>query len=289
MGPDAARPLLRRDAYQPVRHQKKYRIGRKETRTYISKGKVTGVELVPGIGPSIDISLDSDFYAKKGVMLTEIVTPLGPVEVFSTHMFFGGGLTKAAEEIVNGITPFEQHISKSTANERFETQKHELDEMLEFYRAHHRPQNVAIFCGDLNIDGSDALHFSVLSSFLASIDMKDVWAEGPFPNNRAGGQTSRNDDDDTLPHERDFSNICTGLSTNADYCDDSRPPSHVTPGDAVGRFDYFFVEQPQPSHLYNLDLTRVRRRQFRWATPQDDQFFLSDHLGLETTLLLSTK
>jgi endonuclease/exonuclease/phosphatase family metal-dependent hydrolase len=268
---------------------KKFRIGRKESKTYISKGKVTGVDVVPGIGPSIDISLDSDFYAKKGVVLTEIQAPFGVIEVFMTHLFFGGGFGKTAEDLINAATPFEQHISESTPAERFETQKNELNEMLAFYRAHHRPQNVAIFCGDLNIDGSEPAHFNVLKNLLASINMKDVWAEGPFPNNLKGGQTSRNDDDDTKPDERDFANICTGLAANGDYCDDSRPPNHRPPPDAVGRFDYLFVENPQPSHNYNLDLTRVRRRQFHWSQPADGQFFLSDHLGLETTLLISRK
>jgi endonuclease/exonuclease/phosphatase family metal-dependent hydrolase len=286
---------------------KKFRIGRKEGKTYISKGKgtrirlilvpVPGIGLVPlptpdtgvGVGVAIDLSLDSDFYAHKGVLLTEILTPLGAIEVFSTHLFFGGGVGKTAEDIINVLTPFEQHISESTPAERFETQKNELNEMLAFYRVHHRPQNVAIFCGDLNIDGSEPAHFNVLKNLLASINMKDVWAEGPFPNNLKGGQTSRNDDDDTKPDERDFANICTGLAANGDYCDDSRPPNHRPPPDAVGRFDYLFVENPQPSHNYNLDLTRVRRRQFHWSQPADGQFFLSDHLGLETTLLISRK
>ena len=268
---------------------KKFRIGRKESRTYGSKGKVTGVEVIPGIGPTIDVSLDSDFYANKGVLLTEILTPLGPIEVYSTHLFFGGGFGKTGEDAVNAVTPFEQHISESTPAERFDTQKNELNEMLAFYRTHHRSQNVAIFCGDLNIDGSDSAHFNELKGLLASIGMRDVWADGPFPNDLAGGQTSRNDDDDTKPDERDFSNICTGLAANGDYCDDARPPNHPPPRDAVGRFDYLFVENPQPSHSYILDLTRVRRRQFRWAQPAERQFFLSDHLGLETTLLVSRK
>ncbi len=268
---------------------KKFKIGRKESKTYGSKGKVTGVEVIPGIGPTIDISLDSDFYANKGVLLTEILTPLGAVEVFSTHLFFGGGFGKTAEDLINAVTPFERHISESTPAERFETQKNELKEMLAFYHTHHHPENVAIFCGDLNIDGSDPSHFNELKSLLASISMKDVWADGPFPNNLTGGQTSRNDDDDTKPEERDFANVCTELAANGDYCDDSRPPNHPPPPDAVGRFDYLFVEDPQPSHTYNLDLTRVRRRQFRWSQPADGQFFLSDHLGLETTLLLNTK
>lgn len=266
----------------------KFRIGRKERKTYGSKGKVAHVKLLPLV-PAIDISLDSDFYADKGVILTEILFPFGAIEVFSTHLFFGGGFGKTAEDGINDVIPLGDHISESTPAERFETQKHELNDMLAFYRAHHRPQNVAIFCGDLNIDGSHPPHFNVLKNLLASINMKDIWAEGPFPNNLAGGQTSRNDDDDTKPDERDFANICSGLTANADHCDDSRSPNHPPPPDAVGRFDYLFVENPQPSHSYNLDLTRVRRRQFRWSQPADRQFFLSDHLGLETMLLLSSR
>ena len=54
---------------------KKFNIGRRENKAYRSKGKAKSVDIVPGIGPSVDISLDSDFYADKGVMFTEIVTP----------------------------------------------------------------------------------------------------------------------------------------------------------------------------------------------------------------------
>ena len=150
-------------------------------------------------------------------------------------------------------------------------------------------ENVAILCGDFNIDGSDVDHFGELKNRLAAIRMKDAWANGPFINNLAGGQTARNDDDDTKTQEGNFDNICTGLVTNGEYCDDSRNPNHPPPPDCVGRFDYIFVEDPHPLHTCNLDLSRVRRRQFRRSQPSDGQFFLSDHLGLETTLIVSRK
>ena len=53
------------------------------------------------------VSLDSDFYAEKGVMLTEIFTPFGILEVFSTHLMFGGGFGKTGEDAINVATPFE--------------------------------------------------------------------------------------------------------------------------------------------------------------------------------------
>ena len=265
----------------------RFRIGRREQHTYASTGKFTSVDIVPLAGPSVDISLDSDFYAHKGVMLTEIITAFGTVEVYSTHLMFGGGFGKTAEVLINAATPLEKHISESTPSERFDIQKHQIDELIEFYRAQHHQENVAIICGDFNIDGADPSHFGELKNRLAAIHMKDAWADGPFPNNLVGGQTARNDDDDTKPLERNFDNICTPLATNGEYCDDSRNPNHPPPVDCVGRFDYIFVENPQPRHKFNLDLSRVRRRRFGWSQPSDGQSFLSDHLGLETMLIIS--
>ena len=144
-----------------------------------------------------------------------------------------------------------------------------------------------MICGDFNIDGADLGHFGQLKNRLAAIEMKDAWADGPFINNLVGGQTARNDDDDTKPQERNFDNICTAFGQNGDYCDDSRNPNHPPPLDCVGRFDYIFVEEPHPHHKCNLDLSRVRRRQFRRSQDSEGQFFLSDHLGLEATLIVS--
>lgn len=262
-------------------------IGRRETKTYKSKGKATAVELIPVIGPTVDVSLDSDFYARKGVMMTELITPHGTVEVFSTHLMFGGGLGAAVETVINAVTPFERHIAESNPDERFSTQMEQIEELIEFYKQHHHANNVAILCGDLNIDGSDPNRFGPLQSRLAAIGMKDWWAHGPFENNLIGGQTSRNDDDDSKPREADFNNICTNLPGTVELCDDTLAPGYPPPVDCAGRFDYIFVEEPQSSHDCILDLTRIRRREFRRSTETEGQMFLSDHLGLETTLLVS--
>ena len=104
-------------------------------------------------------------------MFTEIVTPFGTVEVFSTHLMFGGGFGKLGEDLINAATPFERHISESSPDERFEIQKNQLGELIEFYHALHRRDNVAIICGDMNIDGSDVSHFVELKNRLAAIGM----------------------------------------------------------------------------------------------------------------------
>ena len=118
---------------------KKFQIGRRENQHTEVRERSKSVDVVPGIGPSVDISLDSDFYADKGVMFTEVVTPFGTVEVYSTHLMFGGGFGKIGEDLINAATPFEGHISESSPAERFGIQKNQLDELIAFYHAlHHR-------------------------------------------------------------------------------------------------------------------------------------------------------
>jgi endonuclease/exonuclease/phosphatase family metal-dependent hydrolase len=269
----------------------KFKIGRREVREYSSKGKVTGVDIVPGIGPSVDVSFDSDFYAHKGVMLTEIITPHGTLEVYSTHLFFGGGVPSEIKDAINAVTPFEAHISESDPDERFATQLNEINELIAFFHDQHKDheQNVAIICGDFNIDGSDPLKFGPLKSKLASIGFKDAWAEGPFSNKLKGGQTTRNDDDDKHPIELNFNNVCTELPGSTEFCDDTVEPGHPPEPDSVGRFDYIFVQEPQEHHTAIVDLARIRRREFRHDASTGDQHFLSDHLGLETVLFVTRK
>lgn len=260
----------------------KFKIGRREQHTYDNKGK--SISLNPLVGPTIHLSLDSDFYAEKGVILTEILTPHGNIEVFSTHLFFGGGLGDAARVLLNFATPFGKHISESTPEERFNTQMAELAELVEFVTANHRRENVIVICGDFNIDGADPARFAQLKARLPGFT--DVWAEGGFPNDLQGGYTTRNDDGNG-PIQLDFQAVCTELPGHAEYCDDARIPPTQLQFDGTGRYDYIFVQDPDPFHTAMLDLSRVRRRQFHHVAQTGDQKFLSDHLGLETTLIVS--
>jgi endonuclease/exonuclease/phosphatase family metal-dependent hydrolase len=250
---------------------------------YIHKGKTFVVNLP--VGPKFEASLDSDFYSHKGVLLTEIDIGVGVIEVYSTHLMFGGGLPKALETVINAMTTGD-HISPANSDERLTIELQQIDELIDFYVANHHPKNVAIICGDFNIDGSDPIKFAKIKNRLQTINMRDAWAEGPFPNLISGGQTCRNDDGEGA-RERDFTHACVPLAAaNADLvCDDSVPTQSTS--DVVGRFDYLFVEEPQIFHTFNLDLSRVRRRGFRRPQVTDDQEFLSDHLGLETTLVVS--
>ena len=78
------------------------------------------------------------------------------------------------------------------------------------------------------------------------------------------------------------------------YCDD-----YASDGDDdKARIDYVFVADPVASHSFYLDVSRVRRRPFPRPGRDTDVFyenhedeegpnFLSDHLGLELTVVAS--
>lgn len=244
-----------------------------------------------------DVSADADWYARKGVLMAEVDTglrapgsPGSPIaiEIYATHLMWGGGVPDAVVAALNALT-FGQSIKPVNDQERFGLQMAQIDEFLAFYRAHHDPRNVAILCGDFNIDGSKTDLYQALTDRLNQVNLADVWGDGRYPAERRAGQTARNDDGDE-PLEHDFSHVCApygGPGGGPDYCDERA--NITSPSPSVGRFDYIFVERPSASHRCRVDPARIRRRQFRRPAPSGGQFFLSDHLGLETTLHISLK
>jgi exonuclease III len=268
-----------------------YPIVRSANMKFEKRGKTYRIK--PLLLPGFDFSLDSDYYANKGVLLTEIDTGLCTkggvkisVEIYSVHLMWGGGLENF-EDTANVVFPFGDHISGSTPEERFSIQMMQIDELISFYRTHHRDENVVVLCGDFNIDGSDQVKFRELKNRLGFIRLKDAWAEGPYNNHPSSGQTGRNDDGLGV-RETDFTNVCRTVQgpAGADYCDETFATK--SPSESSGRLDYIFIEEPSDQHLANLDFSRVRRRQFK-RQPTPEQQFLSDHLGLETTLIVSPR
>jgi hypothetical protein len=97
----------------------------------------------------------------------------------------------------------------------------------------------------------------------------------------------------------DFEKICA-LDADRVYCRDwPRPdaPEPLPASDNIPgyRLDYIFIERPTNQHAVDVDLGRIRRRPF-WRGGQHPRSsfrtngtpnFLSDHLGLEVTLLVS--
>ena len=94
---------------------------------------------------------------------------------------------------------------------------------------------------------------------------------------RGDTHSSKNDDMNS-----DIGYICSPFK--AQYCDES------VDTEETGRIDYVFIENPRPEHSFTLDVTRVRRRPFyRPQASGDQEMFLSDHVGLEFTLIVSPR
>lgn len=216
--------------------------------------------------------VDSDAWAAKGVLLAEVDLGLpANLEVYSTHLFYGGDLLGSDR----------RHRSADLHRIR----QAQLEELLAFVDATHRPENVALVVGDLNVDaegrGPDSRATPEVGRWTATAlhdamdraGFDDVWrtdGEGP-------GWTC-----DLLhsPLERfrvdpDEPDLC------------AEPAPAVQPGDHLVRIDLAHLQRPTPAHRLAVEVDRVRRRPFFRASDapgRDRMATLSDHLGLHLEL-----
>lgn len=226
---------------------------------------------------------DSDWHASKGVMLTVILTEYGCIEIFSTHLFFGGGL------IGNGSSP----IARS------KTKIDEVKELLSFYNAFHSKSNVAIIVGDFNIDANANLNrkdvnqeeyareYIQLKKKMAAHNLYDLWIWDVYERMPNSGFTTRFTDEE--PPDKNFGGC--SLDLNSDFCNDDCVPVANRMNIGEGRLDYVFIQKPEATHTFNLDVSKPRRRAFKMQTKDDDhtEEFLSDHLGISFDIFVSPK
>lgn len=251
----------------------------------IQKGKV--VEKAFHAFESKGIVTDSDWLAAKGVLFTKIDTGFGLIEVFCTHLFFGGGF------IGDG----------SSSTERTEVKIAETKELLAFYHGHHQDQNVALIVGDFNIDANANLNrlpyknnplfpysveeynreYKALKALMAENNFYDLWLWDIYKRQPNTGYTTRYTDDDL---DKDFA-TCKGIT--GDYCVDSQINEPKRHNLGEGRLDYVFIQKPEKAHAFNLDVTIPKRKAFKQLTKKGDEYenFLSDHLGLSFDLIVS--
>lgn len=212
-----------------------------------------------------DVIADADAYASKGVLLSVIDVGIGFIDLYSTHLYSGDGLLDFLPKY---------GLEKLPEPEKRHFRNAQLDEFIAFFKKTHNPNHVAIFTGDLNIPANDkdAEAYSALINRMMSIGLEDLWF------NQRGIEVGTHDGADGLNR---FSAICTPDSKDNRYCHD---PTENTDTD---RIDYIFVETPRLEHDFELDITRLRRRPFRRNQTTKKQSYLSDHLGLDTTLIVS--
>ena len=228
---------------------------------------------------------DSDAWANKGVLRTEVDLGFGRLEIYSTHLYNGNDLPVVPPVVV-----------KPTAGEMAANQVKQLDELVDFYRSTHRAENVALVTGDFNVDATKRLD---VDDRMAAIGMQNAWTLCTT-GNASLGLTNRNADDAAHPPlERTFDQICRrstragfprpdGAAHEDYYCDDSQ--ADALPNAATdGRVDYIFIENPAADHRFTLDVSRVLRRAFQRPPSAGSEGFLSDHVGLDVLLVASPR
>jgi hypothetical protein len=210
---------------------------------------------------------DADVLSNKGVLLAEIDVG-GPanLELFSTHFVAGNDFRRRGEG-VDAHNPFRLR---------------QADELLAFVRRVHRPPNVALVVGDLNVDAAaqagravDEYH-AVRAAFVRE-GFDDVWElHGP-----GAGYT--------CCEVGAASQICTQDPADDRYCAE---PASPTPGVAAQRIDHAWLQRPTEGHRIAAAVTAIRRRSFPRAAgaPSHEAMpFLSDHLALDLELALSPR
>jgi hypothetical protein len=231
-----------------------------------------GIDRTPGA--VFDMLADDELWARKGVLLARINMGVGTIDLYLTHLYSGEGLLADAPWYVKLALPGAATMPP-TNEEREDVRSAQLRELADFIRDTHRPQNVAVLCGDLNIDargGPGAFRgLEQLRELTAERDLIDIWV---FQREADPGFTIGN-----------FGTICDVLQSDRRFCADPTAPDLG----GAHRIDYLFIERPQAQHSFMLDVTRVRRRPFQWSTEDGIQLFMSDHLGLDCTLFASRK
>ena len=129
--------------------------------------------------------------------------------------------------------------------------------------------------GDFNINAHGD-EYPFFRDLMSGLGMRDQWAcqsavlSGETPPVGFYGYTDGADDS------------IAPLDDTGAFCVDSAGEGAV---DGKKRFDYIWIELPRANHGFNLDVTRVRRRPFLRPNPPGG--YMSDHLGLDCTLIFS--
>lgn len=280
---------------------------------------MNGARIVPGSTASKSFDnqgeweRDSDFYADKGVQYTEVDLGPGHLDLFTTHLLSGGGLGSFGD-VLTGVEEaatlgFGSRASAASIRED------QIDDLGDFVRKHRNPENVTMVAGDFNVDGryGSAAASALVNRFrldaetddertrlldgvpdeyepafttdeyggllkeMARLGLQDVWLT------RGGQFGSTHGADSAKGKKTREESVCPpDPDSPGPYCKDyvegrSRSDS--------GRIDFVFAELPRDSHSFDLDITRMRRRPFR--RNGETMAYMSDHLGLEMTLLAS--
>ncbi|HEY4377947.1 MAG TPA: endonuclease/exonuclease/phosphatase family protein, partial [Acidimicrobiales bacterium] len=209
---------------------------------------------------------DSDGMAHKGVLLVEVDPGEGlpHVEVYSTHLFAGGGWIPGPGHA--------DHIR------HHEVRMAEADELVAFVERRHHAGNVVVVCGDMNVarddvrlDGDQTARFRDLSERFARAGLVDA-GQGP------GSDTGITSD---LPGG--LASVPQGHPDDPDRV--SSDPSDPAQGPPSNTIDHIFVALDDVATPVTVGPLQ------RWMFPRDigtgKPQRLSDHIAVSVELTLS--
>ena len=274
-------------------------------KTGVSRPDPTGP--LPG-GCDLGMIVDSDKWSRKGVQLTLVDVGLGcgNLEVYSTHLYSGGDMPDWLCAPFGGVP---------TDAEKTLVRHAQIAELVQFIKDTHAEGNVAMVVGDFNVGPTERIAFTIGDREYQGLQEQlgyirdglgfDDWYSlfmftAEYPANYGDTNAPTNFQD--LGHTnrggsaKSFDPYCRAFPASANvaapapgdyYCDEAWSPNQ----DATGnRIDYIFVQQPVAAHGFHLDISRIRRRAFKWSGGgSHEEQFLSDHIGLELTLYVTPR
>lgn len=218
---------------------------------------------------------DADFYSAKGVLKTTVELDIGQINLYSTHMNAGGGFPWSKDAKSN----------REERNRRRDIKETQVGEFVNFVGEVQEDEKeaVAVAVGDFNINGTppdNQNYVRRLKQKMAEIDMEDLWILRSKDNagNVTAGPTSVE-----LSDEKGGERICD-LADSDFLCNDLTPPM-----DDKSRIDYIFLQKQNPRHGIVVDVTRPRRVLFRRPDATENLAYMSDHLGMEVTLVINKR
>lgn len=179
-------------------------------------------------------------------------------------------LTKYVLDTNHGIELYNTHFDSLQSKIR----RNQINEVLTFINNNHQNTNLAILCGDFNIQ-STSPNYEVLRQGLLSMGFIDVWEA----RNRTTGGTNLSSDDSQI-----YANImCQRDPTNSRFCIDE----DIDESQGDRRIDYLFIKSTNTNCPYIMDFTRPRRLILRNNLGSTTFEYMSDHLGIHTELLIN--
>lgn len=263
---------------------------------------------------------DPDFWANKGILLTEIDLGPGKIELYSTHLFsgqvFGEAMIITLRRLqklqLSGVLPFpipfkrplqallrssfakklSEHFEKYQQffdlrpPQRLQIQRGQLQQLVDFIVQHHHPENVVILTGDFNLDANDPLSLALLSQAIDKLKEHGIRLQ----DTRHEFQRKTHTHTTMIPNELLFHTYQPEQLEQAAHA--AAIQSATSPGDVPHQqwLDYIFVQKEEAQHSCSINVIDQALRPFaRPSTRHQTMHFLSDHIGLEISLRASPR